>query len=117
MLVRPNWDLIEEKSEALTMEMIVLSQDEIEDVNGAFLQGAAIGAGAYLLGSAFNGDFSWGGLAGATVAGTVTGGFSALAGGARALGAVGRGVVATNAAALGGTTQQIVDASIETKDE
>lgn len=101
------------------MDMIVLSQEEIEDVNGAFLQGAAIGAGAYLLGSAFNGGFSWGGLAGATVAGTVTGGFSALAGGARALGSVGRGrgVVATNAAAMGGTTQQIVETAIETKDE
>ena len=44
MLVRPNWDLIEEKCEALTMDMIVLSQEEIENVNGAFLQGAAIGA-------------------------------------------------------------------------
>lgn len=45
MLVRPNWDLIEEKCEALTMDMIVLSQEEIENVNGAFLQGAAIGTG------------------------------------------------------------------------
>ena len=99
------------------MDVIVLSQDEIEDVNGAFLQGAAIGAGAYLLGSAFNGGFSWGRLAGATIAGTVTGGFSALAGGTRTRGSVGRGVVATNAAAISGTTQQIVDTAIETKDE
>lgn len=73
------------------MEFVELSHDELDQVNGAFLQGAAIGAGAYLLGSAFNGGFSWGGLAGATVAGTFTGGFSALAGGARALGVVGRG--------------------------
>jgi hypothetical protein len=33
------------------------------------------------------------------------------------LGAVGRGVVATNAAAIGGTTQQIVDYSTEITDE
>lgn len=101
----------------LTIDMIALSQEEIENVNGAFLQGAAIGAGAYLLGSAFNGGFSWDGLAEATIAGTVTGGFSALAGGARTRGSVGRGVVATNAAVMGGTTQQIVDTAIETKDE
>jgi hypothetical protein len=99
------------------MEFVELSHEEMEQVNGAFLQGAAIGAGAYLLGSAFNGSFTWGGLAGATVAGTITGGFSALAGGARALGAVGRGVDATNAAAIGGTTQQIVDYSTEITDE
>ena len=45
------------------MEFVELSHDELDQVNGAFLQGAAIGAGAYLLGSAFNGGFSWGGLA------------------------------------------------------
>lgn len=92
--------------------MIELTSREKEEVAGGVLQGAAIGAGVYLLGSAFNGGFSWGGLAGATATGLVTGGFSALAGGARALGTIGRGVVATNGAAIGGTTQQIIDATL-----
>lgn len=34
------------------MDLIELTQDELDEVNGA-----------YLLGSAFNGGFSWGGLA------------------------------------------------------
>lgn len=91
--------------------MKILNDDELSAVNGAFLHGAAIGAGAYLLGSAFNGGFSWGGLAGATVAGTFTGGFSALAGGVRAIGTVGNAVLTTNGLALGGVTQQIVNNS------
>ncbi|WP_334013051.1 hypothetical protein [Alteromonas sp. S167] len=45
------------------MDLIELTQDELDEVNDAFLHGAAFGASAYLLGSAFNGDFSWGGLA------------------------------------------------------
>ena len=99
------------------MDIVELTHDELEEVNGAFLHGAALGAGAYLLGSAFNGDFSWGGLAGATEAGAFTGGMTALAGGAAAVGSIGRAVLAGNGAALGGATQQIVDASIETKEE
>tara|TARA_Y100000296_G_scaffold32954_2_gene38148 strand:+ start:368 stop:667 length:300 start_codon:yes stop_codon:yes gene_type:complete len=99
------------------MEFIELQHDELSQVNGAFLQGAAIGAGAYLMASAFNGGFTWGGLAGATVAGTFTGGFSALAGGARAIGIAGRGVLGANGAALGGATTQIVDGTIATSDE
>jgi hypothetical protein len=42
---------------------------------------------------------------------------TALAGGAAAVGSIGRAVLAGNGAALGGATQQIVDASIETKEE
>ena len=99
------------------MDLIELTQDELDEVNGAFLHGAALGAGAYLLGSAFNGGFSWGGLAGATVAGAFTGGMTAFAGGAQAIGSVGRVVLAGNGAALGGTTQQIIDASVSTTDE
>jgi len=94
------------------MELTNIETDEIDAVSCALFQGAAIGAGVYLLGSAFNGSFSRGGLAGATVTEFATGGFSALAGGARALGTVGRGVVAVNGAALGGTTQQIIDSRL-----
>lgn len=47
----------------IVMDLIELTQDELDEVNDAFLHGAAFGASAYLLGSAFNGDFSWGGLA------------------------------------------------------
>ncbi|GMM68041.1 hypothetical protein MTsDn1_13360 [Alteromonas sp. MTD1] len=39
------------------MDLIELTQDELDEVNGAFLHVAALGAGVYLLGSAFNGGF------------------------------------------------------------
>lgn len=41
----------------IVMDLIELTQVELDEVNGAFLHGAALGAGAYLLGSAFNGCF------------------------------------------------------------
>ena len=61
------------------MDIVELTHDELEEVNGAFLHGAALGAAA--------------------------------------VGSIGRAVLAGNGAALGGATQQIVDASIETKEE
>ena len=65
-------------------DLFELGNEDTELVSGGlvnFAAGAAVGAGTYLIYAGMTGNFSWGGLAGSTVAGAVTSGFSALAGG------------------------------------
>ena len=80
---------------------------QVDVVNGGlgnFAAGAAVGAVTYGIGAAITGSFSWSGFGGAVVAGAVTSGFSALAGGGRAATFYFSGV----GAAAGGSAHQAI---------
>ncbi|MEW7278151.1 hypothetical protein ABW636_06110 [Aquimarina sp. 2201CG1-2-11] len=85
-----------------------LEVKEIEEVNGAFgnfVFGAAVGAVGYMVTQAFTGgSITAAGLGGSMVAGAVSSGFSALAGGGRAATAY----FSTTGAAAGGATHQAI---------
>lgn len=88
-----------------------LTFEQVEEVAGGVgpLGGAALGGGAYLVNAATTGSFSWGGLAGSMVAGGITSGMSALAGG----GFAATGIWGISGAAAGGGTSVIVDHMVQ----
>ena len=85
-----------------------LSEDEITSITGG-IGNFAFGAATYGIGAALTGNFSWGGLAGATAAGAITNGFSALAGGGRLATAYFGGVGAGSGGALSEATDRYIE--------